>query len=34
MGHLLSSIQLIKNVLTAGEGGKHLGCFAEPPGAV
>lgn len=34
MGHLLSTITLIKGVLTGGEGEKHFGCSAEFPGAV
>lgn len=34
VGHLLSTITLIKNGLTAGEGEKHLGCLAESPGVV
>lgn len=34
VGHLLGTITLIKNVLTAGEGEKHSGCFIESPGVV
>lgn len=34
VGHLLSTITLIKDVLTAGEGEKHFGCFAGSPGVV
>lgn len=34
VGHLLSTITLIKNVLTTGEGEKYFGSFAEFPGVV